>query len=133
MSIELVGDGDDGAAGAAGPAGPRGPQGIQGATGATGPQGPAGISKRLETYTGTTDANGLFTVTYPQAFAAVPNVQPEPPLLSSQVWIKVSSTTTGFSLRLVQRATLEVLSLQVLAGTVTNVSGATARALVTEQ
>lgn len=88
--------------------------------------------KRTETYTGSTDANGLITVTYPTAFAVVPNVQPGPPPSSDMSWILVSSTTSGFSLRLVQRAVLTVLSLQVLAGTVTNVVGSPARVLVVE-
>lgn len=88
--------------------------------------------KRTETYTGTTDANGLITVTYPTAFSVVPNVQPGPPPSSDMSWVLVSSTTAGFSLRLVQRAVLTVLSLQVLAGTVTNVVGSPARVLVVE-
>ena len=89
--------------------------------------------KRTETYTGTTDASGLITVTYPTAFPAVPNVQPGPPPSSDMSWVLVSSTTTGFSLRLVQRAVLTILtSIQVLAGTVTNVVGSPARVLVVE-
>lgn len=89
-------------------------------------------SKRIETYAGTTDSNGLITVTYPTAFSAIPNVQPGPPPSADMSWVLVSSTTSGFSIRLVQRATLTVLSLQVLAGTVTNVSGSPARVLVVE-
>lgn len=88
--------------------------------------------KRLETYIGTTDASGLFTVTYPAAFAVIPNVQPEPPSVANYTWIKVSSTTTGFSLRLIQRASLTVLGLELLAATFTNVAGASAKALVVE-
>jgi hypothetical protein len=88
--------------------------------------------KRTETYTGSTDANGLITVTYLTAFSVVPNVQPGPPPSSDMSWVLVSSTTTGFSLRLVQRSVLTVLSLQVLAGTVTNVVGSPARVLVVE-
>lgn len=88
--------------------------------------------KRTETYTGSTDANGLITVTYPTPFSVVPNVQPGPPPSSDMSWVLVSSTTTGFSLRLVQRAVLTVLSLQVLAGTVTSVAGSPARVLVVE-
>jgi hypothetical protein len=89
-------------------------------------------AKRIETYTGTTDANGLITVTYATAYPVTPNVQPGPPPSSDMSWVLVSSTTTGFSIRLVQRATLTVLSLQVLAGTVTNVTGSPARVLVVE-
>jgi len=89
--------------------------------------------KRIETYAGTTDANGLITITYPTAFSAVPNVQPGPVPDSTMSWVLVSSTTTGFSVRLVQRAVLTVLSVQVLAGLVTNVAGSAAQVLVVER
>lgn len=88
--------------------------------------------KRIEAYAGATDANGLLTVTYPVAFASVPNVQPEPPSVANYTWIKVSSTTTGFSLRLIQRASLTVLGLELLAAAFTNVAGASGRVLVVE-
>lgn len=90
-------------------------------------------AKRIDSYVGVTDANGLFTVTYSTAFPAVPSVQPGPPSASTQSWILVSSTTTGFSVRLVQREVLTVLSLQVLAGLVTNVAAAPAQVLVVAQ
>lgn len=86
--------------------------------------------KRIDTYTGTTDANGLFTVTYPTAFAARPSVQPEPPANANQTWVVVSSTATGFSLRLVQRAAVTLLSVEVLLAATTNVSGASVRVVV---
>lgn len=88
--------------------------------------------KRMETFNQTTDANGLITVTYSPAYPATPNVQPGPPPSSDMSWVLVSSTATGFTLRLVQRAVLTVLSLQVLAGTVTNVAGSSAKVLVVE-
>jgi len=89
--------------------------------------------KRIDTVIGTTDANGLITVTYTTPFATVPNVQPEPVPSSDMVWVKVSSTVNGFSLRLVQRAVATVLGVQLLVGTVTNVVGTTAQVLVVER
>jgi len=129
--------GDTGAQGDAGPAGAKGntgntgaqgPQGVKGDTGATGPAG--ADAKRIDTYVGTTDANGLYTVAYPTPFAAVPSVQPEPPLAANQVWVKVSSTATGFSLRLVQRASATVLGIEILVAATTNVASAPARVVV---
>jgi len=135
--------GSTGATGATGAAGAQGPIGLTGATGAQGPQGdvgPAGAkgntgaagadAKRIDTYTGTTDSNGLVTITYTSAFAVIPSIQPEPPTASNQVWTKVSSTTTGCSLRLVQRAAVTVLGLEVLLAGTTNVAGAPARVVV---
>lgn len=135
--------GAQGPIGPAGPAGAMGPRGDSGTPGATGPKGatgdtgPAGArgaagvdAKRIDTYIGTTDANGLYTVTYTAPFATVPSVQPEPPLLGSQVWTKVSSTTTGFSLRLVQRNSAQLLGLELLLAAMVNVAGAPARVVV---
>lgn len=91
-----------------------------------------GRGRRLETYVGVTDGIGLYTVTYPTPFAAVPHVQPGPVTDSTHSWVMVTSTVNGFSLRLVQRSVLTVLAVQVLAGVVSNVSGAAARVLVVE-
>src|SRR5690606_19351946 len=88
--------------------------------------------KRIEAYTGTTDASGLYTVVYSTPFSQIPNVQPEPPSAANYTWIKVSSTTTGFSLRLIQRASLTVLGLELLAAAFTNVPAVAARVLVVE-
>lgn len=89
-------------------------------------------SKRIDTYTGTTDANGLFTVTYPTPFATVPSVQPEPPLVANQVWVKVTSTVNGFSLRLTQRNVVSLLGVEVLLGATVNATAAPARVTVIE-
>lgn len=128
------GAGAQGAQGPIGLAGPAGAQGVQGDVGPAGAKGNTGAAgadaKRIDTYSGTTDANGLVTITYTSAFPAVPSVQPEPPTASNQVWIKVASTTTGCSLRLVQRAAVTVLGLEVLLAGVTNVAGAPARVVV---
>lgn len=87
-------------------------------------------SKRIDTYVGVTDANGLYTVTYPTPFPDVPSVQPIPPALASQAWTVVSSTAAGFSLRLNQRNVVSLLGIEVLLGATVNVSGAAARVTV---
>jgi len=123
--------GDTGSQGPIGLTGAQGPQGDVGPAGAKGNTGTAGAdAKRIDTYTGTTDANGLVAITYTSAFAATPSIQPEPPTASNQVWTRVTSTTTGCSLRLVQRAAVTVLGLEVLLAGTTNVAGAPARVVV---
>ena len=123
--------GGTGSAGKDGVAGPQGAPGSKGDTGATGATGAAGKdAKRIDTYTGTTDTNGLLTITYTSAFPAPPSIQPEPPTASNQVWVKVASTTTGCQLRLVQRASATVLAIEVLVAATTNVAGASARVVV---
>jgi hypothetical protein len=44
----------------------------------------------------------------------------------------VSSTATGFSLRLTQRSSVTILGIEVLLAATTNVASATARVLVVE-
>lgn len=99
--------------------------------GTNGTNGTNGLdAKRIDSYSGTTDANGLFTVTYTSAFPAVPNVQPEPHTSNNHVWQKVTSTTTGFSFRLVQRNSVNLLATDLLLASVTNVSSASVKAIV---
>jgi hypothetical protein len=77
-----------------------------------------------------TDSAGLFTVTFATPFPAIPTIQPEPPLVGNQVWVKVSSSATGFSIRLVQRSSAQLLGLELLLAAMTNVAGAPARVAV---
>lgn len=125
--------GATGPQGLAGATGAQGIQGIQGPAGATGPQGPSGISKRIETYTGTTNASGQIIVTYPTAFGAVPNVQTPPPASANQVWSLSSSTTTGFTAVLNQRNVVTLLGLEVLLGAVVPVANSAAQIVVIER
>lgn len=87
-------------------------------------------AKRVEAYTGVTNASGQITVTYGTAFPTVPIVQPPAPSAANQVWTTVSSTTTGFTLQLNQRNTVTLLSVEVLLGATVPVTGATAKILV---
>lgn len=93
----------------------------------------ASTVKRTETYMGKTDANGLFTVTFATPFPTIPSVQPEPPAMANQVWVKVSATTTGFSLRLLQRNVVALLGIEVLLGATVNVNAGDARVVVIAQ
>ena len=91
------------------------------------------VARRIETYSGTTDANGRITVTYGTAYPAVPVVQPPAPAAANQVWTTVASTTTGFTLQLNQRNTVTLLSVEVLLGATVPVAGTTAQVLVVLQ
>lgn len=138
--------GDTGAQGPAGPVGATGPtgaqgvQGVKGDQGIQGPQGAQGIpgtngtngldARRIDVYTGVTDANGLYTVTYATPFSVVPYIQPEPVSASNQTVVKVTSTTTGFSVRLVQRNAVTLLATEVLLAGTTNVAGAAIKVAV---
>lgn len=91
------------------------------------------IGKRIETYTGTTNAAGQIVVSYPTPYASVPSVQPGPPVLANQMWAVVSSTAAGFTLQLSQRNVVTLLGLEVLLGATVPVNGAAAQVLVVGQ
>lgn len=87
-------------------------------------------ARRIETYTGTTNAQGQVTVVYPTAFAAAPVVQPPAPATANQVWTTVSNTATGFTLQLNQRNSINLLNTDLLLGATVPVIGTVAQFLV---
>lgn len=69
--------GDTGSVGPKGDTGPQGPDGTAGTTGAQGLKGdtgPAGTPKRIERYTGTTNASGIAPIVFSPAFDAIPDI-----------------------------------------------------------
>ncbi len=90
-------------------------------------------ARRIETYSGTTNASGQITVMYPTAYPVAPVVQPPAPALANQVWTTVASTTTGFTMQLSQRNTVTLLAVEVLLGATVPVNGAAATFLVVAQ
>lgn len=90
-------------------------------------------ARRIEVYPGTTNAAGQVVVTYPTAYPVVPIVQPPAPATANQVWTTVSSTTTGFTLQLNQRNSINLLNADVLLGATVPVSGSSALFLVVAQ
>lgn len=128
--------GDTGAAGQQGVQGQQGntgAQGVQGLTGATGAQGPSGISKRIETYLGTTNASGQIVVTHTPAFSAIPNIQPPPPPSANQVWTLIANTVNGFTVQLSQRNVVTLLGIEVLLGATVPVASFATQILVVER
>lgn len=91
------------------------------------------VAKRIETYSGTTNASGQIVVTYPSAFPSVPVVQPPAPAAANQVWTTVASSTTGFTLQLNQRNVVTLLGIEVLLGATVPVAGVAATILVVAQ
>lgn len=88
-------------------------------------------SKRVETYTGTSDGSGNYTVTYATAFSTTPDVQPQIQASSSSDTRTVritTSSTTGFTINVRNRT--DVLGLLP---TYANVSGASVGVLVTDR
>lgn len=81
--------------------------------------------QRKEKYSGTTNASGLYTITFAAPFAAVPMVTPVVVGSNTETsWRIVSRSETGFSIHVYARAKLTVTLIDLLSFAVTNVSGA---------
>lgn len=90
--------------------------------------------KRTETFLGTTNASGNFSVTYSTPYLVAPDVQPQLQAgTPSQVVRITSSTTTGFTVQATNRASVNLLSIEVLLAATTPVSGASVSVLVTQR
>lgn len=90
---------------------------------------------RQETYSGTTNASGVYTITFTDPYDTAPNIQASITNQSStNQFIRVSSvSTTGFTINVYQRNSASVLGIEVLLAAVVNVNGATVDVLVTEK
>lgn len=83
--------------------------------------------KRQETYSGTTNASGVYSVTFPAAFPVAPNIQANIIGATDTQNIRITSiTTTGFSVLVRNR--VDVIGLLP---TYANVNGATVDVLIT--
>jgi len=146
--------GIQGVKGDKGDAGDQGPQGIQGVTGNTGAAGTNATTtsvattsvngllsasdkakldglntKRRETYSGTTNGSGVYTVTFGTAFSVAPNIQVSlNGGTDTQTWRVTSITTTGFSVTVRNR--VDVIGLLP---TYSNVATAALDVLITEK
>lgn len=81
--------------------------------------------RRMETFSGVTDASGNFTVTYASAYPAAPHVNPQVIAgTASQVVRVTASSATGFTVNATNRATVTLLATEVLLAATTPVVGA---------
>lgn len=88
-----------------------------------------GTSKRVETYSGTSNGSGNYTVTFATAFAVAPNIQANIVNGSNTQIMKITSvSTTGFTVNVTNRT--DVLGLLP---SYSNVSAASVDVVVTEK
>jgi len=88
-------------------------------------------TKRIETYSGTTDASGNFTITYSSAYSSTPYVNAVLINPNTQQLVRVtSSSTTGFTVNATNRATVNLLSTDLLLGNTTPLVGGTVTVVV---
>lgn len=90
--------------------------------------------RRIETYLGTTNASGNYTVVYATPFTQVPDIQPQIQNGNYNQFIKItSSTTTGFTVSVGLRSSVTIGGIEVLLAATTVVNGASIGVLVTQR
>jgi len=91
--------------------------------------------KRQETYSGTSDSSGAYTVTFANSFVVAPAVNPSLPNQSNtdHFYRITSVSTTGFTINVYSRTPVTVLGISLLPGNIANVVGDAIDVLVTEK
>lgn len=90
--------------------------------------------KRSEVIAGTTNASGVFPVTFSKTYSSPPHVNPVLINGTANQTVLISNvTTTGCTVSVVQRNAVTLLALEVLLAATTPVSGATISVLVIEK
>jgi hypothetical protein len=86
-------------------------------------------------YSGTSNASGVYTVTFAQAYSVAPNIQANIVNQSAtNQFIRITSiSTTGFTVNVFQRNSINLLGTDVLLFSTANVSGASVDVLITEK
>lgn len=95
---------------------------------------PTSITANVTSYTGVTNAQGEWTVTFATPKLVVPHVNPQlyPTTDASITCRLIAVSINGFTVKVEQRSSLTVLTMSVLSFAVTNVNGANIRALVVD-
>lgn len=90
--------------------------------------------KRMETYSGTSDASGNYTITYGTAYSSTPHVNPTLIGNDDHTACRITtSSTTGFTIKVEARSSLSVLGVNLASFAVSNVVGASVGVLVIER
>ena len=90
--------------------------------------------KRMETYAGTTNSSGVYSVVYSPAYTVTPEVHPQ--IISgtpSQVITLTTSTRNGFTVTVTERTAVSVLGISVVSSTANPVNAASVSILVLER
>lgn len=92
-------------------------------------------TKRVETYSGVSNVNGEYSVTFSQAYSVAPNIQASIVNQSAtNQFIKITSvSTTGFIINVYERGSVNISGSDVLLSGVSNVNGASIDVLCTEK
>lgn len=91
--------------------------------------------KRQETYSGNTNSSGVLTVTFTTAYSSVPDIQAQviPQTNPSQFIRVTAASTTGCTINVYQRNSVNLLGVDVLLSSTVNVNNAPVSILVTQK
>lgn len=92
------------------------------------------LVKRQELFSGSTNASGVYTGTF-TAFSSAPNIQANIVNQSAtNQFLRITAiSTTGFTINVFQRNSVNLLGVDVLLSTTANTSGANIDVLITEK
>lgn len=90
------------------------------------------VIPRMETYAGTSDGSGNWTVTFPTPFPSTPHINPVlfPTTDTETQCLLTSVSPSGFTCKVFVRNLLTVLGINLLSFAVSPVIGATIKAFV---
>lgn len=89
--------------------------------------------KRQETYSGTTNASGVYSVTFGTPYSVAPNIQANIVGGTANQIITMTVSTTGFTCTVVQRNSVTLLTIEVLLAATVPVNGGSVDVLITEK
>jgi len=90
------------------------------------------LLRKTETFSGTTDASGNYTVTFATAYPTAPDIQSQLTTgVVTQTDRVTAISTTGFTVNVTNRAVTTLLGVDLISGTATAVNGATVTVLIT--
>lgn len=89
--------------------------------------------KRQETFSGTTNASGIYTVTFGSSYSVAPNIQANIVNGTNNQVITMTASTTGFTCTVSQRNAVTLLGIEVLLATAAPVNNSTVDVLITEK
>lgn len=91
--------------------------------------------KRQETYSGTTNGSGIYTVVFPVAFSVTPNIQASMPVqANTNQYLRISAlSTTGFTVNAYSFNTNTLLGIVGLVSATTALSSIAVDAMVTQK
>ena len=89
--------------------------------------------KRQESYSGTTNSSGVYTATFSTAYSVAPNIQANIVGGLPNQFITMTVTSTGFTVTVYQRNTVNLLATELLLGTTVLVNGASVDVLITQK